>query len=239
MQLGVQLGGRFFNYTESPANTPNTRPFSVFGAPALAIEGEIYPAATTGITVLSDIGIQAAFAQYFGLSSKTSDDRVFETNFNRLQAGLRYRLRLAPRAKRPVTLYFDGQFGMLNFGFDPVDERSKEIANETASASYSFLRAGIEARIPLGARFALRPAIGYLGPLSGGDVHDRFRDASLSGVDMALRATIEVLTGLEISTGLKYERYAATYTPIPGDAFVAGGSLDEFLFIEAGAAYVF
>jgi len=98
----------------------------------------------------------------------------------------------------------------------------------------------VGARIPLGTSVALMPSIGYIAPLGGGDdLYDRFREPSLAAMDIALRFAFRVGKGFELRAGFEYERYGSSFSPVPGDAYVAGGALDQFIFIDLGAAYVF
>jgi len=237
-QLGLELGGRFFNYTESEANSRNTRPYEVFGVPGLEIAAEVYPATTADIVVLSDLGLFVRYNHFFGLSSKTNDERVFGTTYNRLNAGLRFRYRIGDRDDNPVVLRASGSGGFLNFTFDPEDAGATAIANEVADAEYVFMRVGVDARIPIG-RFSFMPSFGYLGTLEHEGLYSRFKEASVGAIDMGIGAAVVLDAGFEILAGLTYTRYFSSFEPQPGDAYVAGGALDELLGIDLGVGYVY
>lgn len=240
LNLQLQFGGRWFSYSESPANTPNTRTYDVFGVPAMVVGGEIYPAATEKIVVLSDIGLTISYMHSFGLSSETDDAiNVFSTSWNQLWAGLTYRLRLGDAAENPPVLNFSGRFGFLNFTLSPEDDAARAIEQEVPSAEYLLLRAGLDMRIPIGEVFALWPSFGYVGPLEGGPVYDRFTDASLAAIDMGLQLAFVLGAGFEIRTGVEYTRVFSSFDPQVGDAYIAGGGLDQQLALRLGAAYVF
>ena len=241
LEVGMELGGRWFSYSD-PLEGPlcPCRPYQVFGVPGLLFAGEIFPLATLGIPAASDIGLTLSYLQAFGLSSQTQDGlRQFGTSYNRFTAGIRYRIRLGERDEGPVVLGIDGKLGLINFTFEPDGAPAQEIVDEISSVGYVFLRLGLDARIPIGDVFYFQPNIGYVGPLEGGEVYDRFTDPSLMGLDMGIRLGFVLGAGFEIRTGVQYTRFASSFTPVPGDAYVAGGALDEFVGGELGVAYLF
>ncbi|MEQ9318917.1 MAG: hypothetical protein RIF41_07135, partial [Polyangiaceae bacterium] len=236
--VGVEFGGRFFDYNDAVFD--NLRPYDVFGVPGLHVMGEVYPLAPWDIVVASDIGLTVSFMQAFGLSSQTDDESLqFSNNYNRFTAGLRYRFRIGEKDDHPFVIGIDGKFGFLNFSFDPENEASIENADEVGTVSYLFIRPGLDARLPIADWFALMPAFGYVAPLSKGEAYDRVNGASVHGLDMELMLAFVVGLGFEVRTGVEYMRYFASFDPQVGDTFVAGGALDQYLMLRAGAAYVF
>ena len=236
--VGVEFGGRFFDYNDAVFD--NLRPYDVFGVPGLHVMGEVYPLAPWDIVVASDIGLTVSFMQAFGLSSQTDDESLqFSNNYNRFTAGLRYRFRIGDKDDHPFVIGLGGKFGFLNFSFDPENEASTENADEVGEVSYLFIRPGLDARLPIADWFALMPAFGYVAPLSKGDAYDRINGASVHGLDMELMLAFVVGLGFEVRTGVEYMRYFASFDPQVGDTFVAGGALDQYLMLRAGAAYVF
>ena len=236
--VGVEFGGRFFDYNDAVFD--NLRPYDVFGVPGLHVMGEVYPLAPFDIIVASDIGLTVSFMQAFGLSSQTDDESLqFSNNYNRFTAGLRYRFRIGDKDDHPFVIGIEGKFGFLNFSFDPENEASVENDDEVADVSYLFIRPGIDARLPIVDWFALMPAFGYVAPLKKGDAYDRVNGASVHGLDMELMLAFVIGLGFEARTGVGYTRYFASFDPQVGDTFVAGGALDQYLMLRAGAAYVF
>ncbi|MSP24675.1 MAG: hypothetical protein EXR75_05825 [Myxococcales bacterium] len=236
-RVAFELGGRSFSYAESPSNTPNTRPYDVFGVPGLGLGGAVYPAATTGIPGLKDLGLLVEYAHFFGLSSQTADVRVFDTSWNRFAAGLRYRLRVRDEGAVPIIGAF-GAFGFQNFTFAPRDARATEIENELATVQYRYLKGGLDARIPFG-RVAVSPSFAYVGPLSGGTVFERFRGASLAGIEAGLELAVVVDSGIELRLGGDYTRFFASFVPLPGDTYFADGAADQIVRLTLGAAYLY
>ena len=240
ISLGAEFGGRFFKYSESPANSANLRPYDVFGVPSLAVGGEIYPAAPFDITFLSDLGLAVSYMHAFGLDSATSDNLfVFGTNWNKLTAGLRYRLRVGEKDDHPFVFAADVRFGFMNFTFTPETAESATITNEIATVQYLFVRPALDARLPIVDWFAVLPSFGVLVPLDGGEVYDRFTNSSVLGIDASLLLTFILGAGIELRGGAEYTRYFSSFEPVPGDPYVAGGALDQYVALRVGGAYVF
>ncbi|MBW2456501.1 MAG: hypothetical protein JRI68_18430 [Deltaproteobacteria bacterium] len=97
----------------------------------------------------------------------------------------------------------------------------------------------MDARLPIGSIFAFIPKFGYVGPLSGGDVYDRFTEASLGAVDMGLAFALVLGAGFETHAGLDYLRVFSSFEPAVGDDYIAGGALDEFVSIKVALGYVY
>ena len=228
--LALDLGGRWFSYHDGL--TGNLRPYSVFPAPMLALSGEVYPAATTGIRVLKDLGVRARFGHAFGLKSATKDGSPIETQWNRFAVDLHGRLRTG-EGYAPVLGAGLG-FEWIAFWFNDAGA----IANEVPGVSYKNLRLGVDARFPLG-RVGIGLDLAYLAPLTTGAVYERFKDPSVKGVDLGLKVSVGIAAGFQAELGLDYTRYFASFAPVPGDAYVAGGALDQLLALRLGAAYVY
>ena len=100
------------------------------------------------------------------------------------------------------------------------------------------MRVGLDARLTVW-RLAFLVGAGYLGVLDAGEVYDRFSAASVGGIDTELTLAVILGSGFETRLGAHYERYFSTFEPEVGDAYVAGGALDQVVGVRLGAAYVF
>ncbi len=261
-RLGFLDGGRWFKYSDA-VSVNNTRPYSVFGPPGIHVAGELYPGATSGITGLRDLGLTVEYSQHFALKSKTSPNAdgseaaEFDGKWNRFDLGLRYRFRLGDEAK-PVVLGLSAAYGFENFTFLPSNATAEKIKFEVPTARYKVVRVGIDGWVPFGS-FALVPKFSYLAPLGGSppadripgpalggavtpepvddSVYSRFRGSSVKGIVVGLDGAVALGSGFEVRAGFDYTRYFSAFTPDLGDAYVAGGALDEFLELRALAAY--
>lgn len=261
-RLGFQDGGRWFKYSD-PISANNTRPYAVFGPPALNLAGEIYPGATSGITGVRDIGVTFDYTHHFALKSKTSqnpdgsESAEFDGTWNRLDLGLRYRLRFGEDAQ-PIVLGLSAAYGFHNFVFLPANAAAELIKLEVPTVRYKYVRVGADAWLPFG-MFAVIPRFSYLAPLGGSapadripgpqlggaiapepiddTVYARFRGASVKGIALGIDASVALGSGIEVRAGFDYTRFFSSFAPEVGDAFVAGGALDETLELRLLGGY--
>ncbi len=240
-RAGFQDGFRWFDY--SNAVTSNTRPYKIGGPAGLGVGLDVYPGATTDIVVLRDIGLFVEYGQYFGVRSETKADgptaaRGFSGTWNRLDTGLRYRFRIGDR-QRPFVIALAGGYGFQNFVFTPDDDYSAQIIDQIASVKYRYLRAGVEARLPV-AFVAFLPSFSYLGPLApaGDTVYARFSGASVKAIEVGLDVAFVLPLGFEIrAPGVAYTRYFASFDAQPTDAYRADGATDQYLALRGALVY--
>jgi hypothetical protein len=228
--VAFELGGRRFDYKD--ALSPNTSSYGVLGAPMPSVGVEVYPAARTKIPIVRDLGLTMRFAHAFGLSSTTDDGTEVTTGWTRIGGGLRARFH--PGSHGGPMIGVSGGIDFLQFNFDtagPID-------GSVPSVTYAALRAGVDARIPFW-RMALLLDFGYDGALSAGAVHDRFRDSTVGGIDLGVGLALGLGAGFELRLRSHYTRYFYKFHPKLGDAYVAGGALDEFLGFGLGVAYAY
>jgi hypothetical protein len=236
-ELGFELAGRWFTYSDGISQ--NLRPYSVFGAPTLAVAAEVYPLAGTGTPVASDLGITLAYARAFALQSATEGGEPIGTTYQRFGAGLRVRRvidQLTLEGLGAPVVGLSGGLRLITFSYDAP----KGLAAEVPDVSYTLLRVGVDGRVPLGAVAAL-VMFDYLAPLSAGTIYDRFRDPSVAGIGLGAGVAVPVpaLPGLEARLLVEYTRFFSAFSPELGDVYVAGGALDELLGIRLSGAYVY
>ena len=235
--VNYELGARRFDYSDPLEGSTNLRPYTVFGAPMVMVTGEIYPAATTGIRVLKDVGVTVMFAHAFGLQSAPEGGEPIGTSYDRFGIGLRARLRLGGEGAPVVGL--SGGFGILNFEYD--DPEDQTLVGALPDVSYKYMRVGVDGRAPLGSVFNLFAGFDYLGPLEAGEVYERFTAPSVGGIGARFGMAFTLDAGFEIRLMGEYTRMFYAFEPVaqPRDAYVAGGALDQYLGISAGVAYIF
>lgn len=228
--LTFEIGGRRFAYSDPI--TANSRDYDVFGAPMPAVAAEVYPAAGTTIPFIKDLGLTGSFARAFGISSATKGGAKLGTTWMRAGGGLRARFR--PGSTAGPVIGINGGVNFTSFTFDG----SATLATSTPDVTYVALRGGLDARIPFW-RMALLLDAGYDGALSAGVVHDRFAGAKVGGLDFGAGFAILIASGFEARLTAHYTRYFYSFDPVPGDAYVAGGALDELLGLGIGVAYAY
>ena len=233
--VALDLGGRFFNYHDGLSK--NLRSYSVFPAPGIAVAVGVYPMATLKLPILQNLGIVGDFRIQPGISSKTSDGTKVATAWNRFDGGLRYRQPLAKQSEKgdkAVVLGVTGSAGRDEF----LLHATGTLGMEAPSVNYVFLRAGLDASFPAGPILLVAKA-GYLGSLSSGSVYERFRNSKIGGIDLGGGVTVPIALGFEARLTAEYIRWFYAFAPLPGDPYVAGGALDQYVHLELGPAYVF
>jgi hypothetical protein len=233
IDLGLTFGlaGRSFSYKDPISN--NLRPYSVFGAPTLALSGSLYPLAfdRKAYGIGSDIGLEGEYATAFGVSSKASDGTKSDNTWNRFALGLRARIHLGD-GKAPA-IGISVAYGGEKFGF-----AASTLTSQVPDVAYDFIRPAADIRVPFGPA-AVTAKFGYDVVTGGGVLKDRFPKASVGGIDANLGVTYELITHLEASVSGRYRRFFYTFNPTPGDAYIAGGGLDAFYDVDLGLNYFF
>ena len=137
-------------------------------------------------------------------------------------------------------------YGRHEVQFEPNDAAAEAIAGEVASVHYQYLRLGADLRADLGA-VALVGGLGYRANVGAGEVYDRFTptnrgtqgDASIGAIDLSGGLGVEIMSGVEGRFVAEYARYFYSFEPVPGDQYIAGGALDQFLSLRLTAVYIY
>ncbi|WP_437593195.1 hypothetical protein [Sorangium sp. So ce1000] len=228
VEAGVEFTGRWFDYSDPV--TQNLRPYDVFGQPALSISGELYPLASTDIAVLKGLGITAGYMRALGLNSAIGDGDAISTTYQRINLGLRERLSIGESS----VLGISAGLRLLTFEVDAAEALARTVPN----VSYTLVRGGLDARVPVGP-VALALGAEYLLPLSSGPVYDRFAGASVQGIGAMAGVLVPVTTGVEARLLVEYARFFSSFEPAIGDEYVAGGAIDQYLGVRLAGAYVY
>jgi uncharacterized membrane protein YgcG len=231
LAAAFEVGGRLVAFTDPI--TLNIRPYQVLGAPMIHVGGEVYPAATSGIVVLKDIGLTGRFSMALGLSSATENGSASTGNtWIRFRGGLKWRF--LPGSDKGPILALTGDFGMDVFSFD----NAGDLAGSVPSVEYQYLRAGGEVRVPIGP-VAFELGGGYRGLLGIGETGTRFTNPQALAFDAFAGFAVTLPAGFELRLAAEYTRVVYSFTPELGDGYVAGGMVDEMLGARAGVAYVY
>ena len=226
-----EMGARHATFSDPVSK--NIRPYDVLPASMIALAGEVYPAAPTGIKVLRDIGFTGRFSMAVGLSSSTkSGTQAISNTWIRGRGGLKWRF--VPGTEEGPVLALLGEFGVDQFTFDEAGP----LAAEVPSVEYQFLRAGGEVRLPVGP-VAFEIGGGYRGLLGVGETGARFRTNSALAFDVLVGFVVRLPAGFEVRLSGDYTRVFYAFAPEPGDEYVAGGAVDEMLGARLGMGYVY
>ncbi|MDC3960890.1 hypothetical protein [Polyangium jinanense] len=228
-EVGFELGGRVFTYSDGISG--NLRRYDVYAAPVAAVQVEVFPAAMTTIPVLRDLGISAGYARAFGLQSATEGGDPVDTVYQRITAALKYRIPLS-RPTGPVI----GVLGGVRWQTFQIDAPGA-LSNQVASVDYLAIRAGVDGWIPIGPVAAIL-GFEWLEPLTTGAVYDRFSGPKVHGITAAAGLAVRFESGLQIRLTGHYDRFFSDFDPVLGDAYVAGGALDQYFGVRLGLAYM-
>lgn len=225
---GIEIGGRKFSYG-APA-TDNLRPYDAGGVPRLRIGVDVFPLAPTDNLWARGIALSARFAIAPTIESSTAAGQTADTSWSGFGIGA--------RAMFPVgeTLLAGGRigYGRERFRFS----ESSPLYAEIPTVDYRSVHVGGL----LGARFGdfgVRAGASYLMVLSAGELADRFRDASVSGMRAEVAGTWRFAARWRVALTLAYARYGYDFTVDPGDAYQAASAADQFFGVTAGAAYLY
>lgn len=228
-EVGFEMGGRVFTYSDGISG--NLRRYDVYGAPMAAAAIEVFPAAMTTIPVLRDLGITAGYARAFGLSSATEDGDPAGTVYQRITAALKYRIPIS-RPTGPVI----GVLGGVRWQTFEIDAPTA-LRTQVPNVDYLAIRAGVDGWFPIGPVAAM-VGFEWIEPLATGEVYERFSGPSVHGISATAGLAVRFDSGLQIRLSGEYLRFFSGFDPVLGDAYVAGGALDQFFGVRLGLAYM-
>jgi hypothetical protein len=231
VRASMEVGSRDFSYVDRLS--PSLQSYSLFAAPLARVDGELYPLARTGIPVAEGLGVTADYAMAFGLSSSNGSGGSVDTSWSRLDVGARERIALGRRA----IVGLHGGYGQIFYTFGASPDASARLAG-LPGVRYRFVSGGADARVTFGAT-SVYASGSYLGVLGAGSVGDSFPRATIGGVEGRAGVTQGFGPGLQLSLELAYTRFYYTLDPEPGDAYVAGGALDQMATASLGVGYLF
>ncbi|RKH54853.1 hypothetical protein D7V93_24495, partial [Corallococcus llansteffanensis] len=242
--VGLRLFGRSLRYKDDVFGV--LRPytlgldvggFALPGAPQVAADLTVYPLARLSQGALARLGLTGAIDQSFGLKSTGSSGAVsYPTVAREWQAGLRYVMPFgqAERYGFEVT----GTYGMNTFRVDPVnEERPLDLPN----VEYKTAGLTLGLRAALTEKFDFNFRLGYLHPLSAGELSSDtwFPNASMGAVTGSATLAYRLNSFADVRLKADLRRYFFKFNPEPGDPYVAGGAVDQYpgITLQLGFKY--
>jgi hypothetical protein len=192
---------------------------------------EAYPAASSNVPVLRDLGFRGRVTRGFAFDSSTPQGVGLETRWTRFNGELRQRLLL------PGSHPFEaGAFAGVDANYFGMRAK-REIPALLPAARTVSLRFGLDARILVAWRVSFMLGGAYLATTTKGEIYERFQNTSVAGVDADAGFAVNLVSGFEARLTGRYTRYFAKFKPRLGDAYVAGGALDELMQFGLGVRY--
>jgi hypothetical protein len=234
-ELGGEAAGRNFVYNDGV--TANLRTYNVVPAAMFTVNADVYPFAGLSLTgvsrVFRDIGLIGAFSQSLFLESTVSGGSNVSTSETSYLGGLR--VRIHPWGDEGTVIGISDAYASQSFSFGAT---STSLMAQIPAVDYTANRTAVDVRIPVG-KFAFLAEAGFRAVLDAGAVSQRFRFTSVEGVDAELGGAYAIAHGWEGRLVADYERYFYAFSPVPGDAYVAGGALDQFFGARLALAWIY
>jgi hypothetical protein len=218
--LGVRGFQRQLSYHQDLYG--NFRPYDLTLAPAIVGSLAWYPAAHFTGGWLSGFGLLAEGDYAFALSSQDASGTVYPTQSFGLLGALQYRV---PLGASEVSVSVG--YGMQTFS---VETPTTPADTGVPALEYQYVRGAVATRIALSSRVAITAHGAYLHVLGTGELSDRFFPRSnVGGVEASLGLAFKLTTSFEIRALLNGRRYFFAMNPEPGDPWVVGGAVDQYL----------
>ena len=182
------------------------------------------------VPVISGLGLEGSYSHAFGLSSQDTSGNSVGTSWQAYEFGVRDRISIGDS----LLLGVGAGYGDNSFSFDNAVTATEQLP----SVDYQYVRAGVDGRYSLG-DLSVRAAFGYRGVLSTGQVGKLF-SARERGRRRRLARSVA-------HDGPRHRAFARPAVrplllqpspPQPGDAYVAGGALDEMASLSLGLTYL-
>lgn len=223
------ISRRSFTYSDPVGN--QLAPYRLPVGPMASFGLEAYPFAATGISGLRDLGFRGRVSHAFAVDSKTPDGVTIDTSWTRFGGDIRQRFLVpGPHAfELGVLVGADASYFTM--------KTDAPVAALLPTGQTVALRFGFDTKLVLIGRFSAMLGGSYLAVTEPGEIYDRFRDATVKGVDSDFGFALGIVPGLEARLTGRYTRYFSTFKPALGDPNVAGGAVDEQMQFGLGARY--
>lgn len=226
--IRVEFNSVARSYDYNDPVTTNLRPFSVSFMPTPALSLALYPLGLTGSAALSGLGLDVGFATSLGVSSARADGPSYPTTYSRFDVGAHYRLWFGETASSFTLI---PRVGFQSAGLSLSAASDGTVENELPNARYSGLRFGLGIDAPLfaGLRLLADGAFVLLGSSAGEVISSKyFTKGSVNGINVGASLAYGITDAFGLEAGFGYQHYFFAFQPNPGDAFIAGGALDQY-----------
>jgi hypothetical protein len=217
------------------------RPYGLPLAAAPTLRVVWYPIAALSSGPIQHLGIEAAIEQAFGLRSAAGTDgsalagKTFGNAVHDYTGGLRYRIPFGAGHQ----FWISGTVGEHAFLFiSPSDCSDCRAMLHIPDVVYRYGRPGIGLRLEMPADFSVTLGGGYRYIFNAGGTHldGYFPHRTVGGVDAELALSYRVAANLEIRGSGQLRRYFYDMHSKAGDAFLAGGAIDQYWTVGLGVA---
>lgn len=219
----LDLEGLSRGFSYSDPITGNLRPYQAYFLPQLGGVLELHPLVLAGSRALGALGLYFGFGYAFGASEREGGPS-FPTSDTELALGARYAIDLGS-----LTVIPSFGYQARSFVLKAADDGTEE--TEFPDVSYSGIGGGLGVELPLFAGLTALGGAEYTHVLSPGEVisasYHRAGSVGAIAAELGLRLGLSRVIDVELSG--RYQHYFYDFDPEPGDTFIAGGALDQFV----------
>ena len=217
------------------------RPYSLPFAAATALHIVWYPISALSSGPMQHLGIEVGIEQAFGLRSAAGTDgsalagKTFGNSVHEYEGGLRYRIPFGAGHQ----VWISGTAGEHAFVFtSPSDCGDCRAMLHIPDTVYRYGRPGIGLRLELPGDFSFTLGGGYRYLLNAGGAHldGYFPHRTVGGVDADLALGYRITANVEVRASGQLRRYFYDMHSKAGDAFIAGGAIDQYWTVALGMA---
>lgn len=229
--LGVRVFGRTLSLYDDlfGAFFPHRQPF----AAAPALKAAYFPGAHVSTGVPAWFGVHLLFDIAPGLRVRAPDASLRNVTAFQVGGGLSARYP-HPRFELRVDFGFVAQ--QFAFG-DPPAGTTTTVTARALSITYLSLRPALVLRVKVIDRLAIVAEGAYRIVVGTGDVKTMFPRSNAGGFDLAIGASVPLALGFEARATFDYAHYFFDMRPQPGDRFVLGGALDQYVGATLAVAF--
>jgi hypothetical protein len=219
---------RSFSYAQNLSGLPEYKLSSAYSG---ALQATLHPGVLLdgrARKAMGPVGITAALEYGLGVSSRSAGgEQRLSSDVHGWAVGMQYRWLLGPHQ-------LAGQAGYSTRAFTTGDQ-----ATTAPDVHYGALSVGTAARAELPRHFGLLARVAYLHALSAGPLTDegRFTRAKVRGMELEGALTYSLVDEVEVRVLGGLRRMGWDMNAVPGDAWVAGGAVDQTMWGGFGLAY--
>jgi len=217
------------------------RPYGLPLAAAPALRIVWYPISAVSSGPMQHLGVEVAVEHAFGLRSAAGADgselagKTFGNSVHEYAGGLRYRVPFGAGHQ----VWISGTAGEHAFVFtSPSDCSGCRAMLHIPDTVYRYGRPGIGLRLAMTAdlSFTLGAGYRYVFNAGGTDLDGYFPHRTVGGVDADLALGYRIGRNLEIRGSGQLRRYFYDMHSKAGDAYLAGGAIDQYWTVGLGMA---
>jgi hypothetical protein len=186
--------------------------YQLNAGPVFSVGAEWYP--------IAHLGLIGGVEHTVALTSLSTTGLSLATNEGLYEGGLRARFFLGASEVGVSAKYGEQRFDFTQAGS----------AAPLPDYDYGFVEGAADGRLALGGRLSLLARAGYLQVITNSlKASGFFPRATVGGVDAAFGPAFAVADLFELRLVGDYRRFFFSMNPVPGDAHVAGGALDQYI----------